>query len=172
MLPADLAEPLHILPPGEGPNPILWWLLALLALFAFSLWRRWRRMTAAPAASVVPAAEVEPTELERSLEAIRRRALDTGHYRQGCHELAAALREHHEKRKGQPLTRLTAREILALGETAVGNLFARLGDLQFGRRAPERSDFETIVELARAVYAPGTLRRSRSDDEDAGGERR
>ena len=154
-LPADLAEPLHILEPsssGLSPVHLLWLLLAFL------LWRFLRRRgarqpaTGTPTTTPAPPPAPDLNELERAMRDIRLRSTKTGDYRRGCHELSAYLREYHEKRRGRPATRLTARELVDLGEAAVGNFFSLLGDLQFGRRLPTHEDLRTAIDLARDVF--------------------
>jgi hypothetical protein len=90
-------------------------------------------------------------------------------YRKGCHELAAALREHlgEQLESGHAVATLTAAEMAdRFGDTGFARFFDLLSQLQFHRRQPTRSDFEGACELALEVVVDvgggGRSGRSRS----------
>jgi hypothetical protein len=153
-LPADLADPLHIL------SPIPWQTLAWLALAALlaALWLLWRKLRRRrlPATAPPPANAKPPrrgTGIRATIDAIQQRYIDVDP-RDGCHQLSAALRSHYETVSGKRLSTATVREILAaIGDGAVPRLFGLLADLQFDREEPTRSDFRGACEVARDVVA-------------------
>lgn len=152
-LPHGITGALHI----DEPFP-RWTLLAaaLLLWLLYRLYSRLReRLAESPAPSAPPApAEPDPAGFGARVDAIRRRTLASGTYREGCHELAAELRAYCARylEPGASLLHLTAAEIARrVGDTAVARFFGLLARLQFHRRPPSRSDFDGACDLAIAV---------------------
>ncbi len=152
-LPADLADPLHVL------APIPWQTLAWVALLAMlaALWILWRKLRRQKPTTAPPRPPPKPasrgTGIGGIIDQIQQRYIDTDP-RHGCHELSAALRTHYEQESGRRLSTSTVREIAAaIGEGAVPRLFGLLADLQFGREAPTSSDFQGACEVARDVVS-------------------
>jgi hypothetical protein len=163
-LPAGLAEPLHLLPPG-GDDPLLPALLLLLLLVALlvgSIWRRRRRFAAIGSrpAATGPA----PTRLTEQLRRLHHRHRSPGRRRLGCHRLSQLARRELEPRRRRagipaPFSTLTAREVAEeLGDGPAADFLRHLAGLQFGRQPPRRDDYDAAFELAEAVLAPGGKR--------------
>ena len=152
-LPADLAEPLHLLKPDPWATALGWLAALLLLTLLWMLYRRLRRRRAArPLPPVPPSPPVAAVSgIEKSIDEIRRRYSDADH-RQGCHQLSAALREHYEETDRHRFSTLTVREVAAaIGDVALTRFLGLLADLQFGRREPSRDDFQGACELAVSV---------------------
>lgn len=156
-LPPDLSdglyEPLHILEPGAFNWTALLWFLALVA--ALLLLQRWLRPkpleTTVPKTTAPPLPPVPTGGFERFLLDLRTRHRTAEDYRPALHELAAGLREFCERKpRGQGFSSLTATEIAGrLGASAVARIFEMTAELQFGRKAPTKDDFNTLCELSR-----------------------
>lgn len=171
-LPHGIADPLHI----DEPFPT--WALVAAALGVWLLYRLFRYVRDRPAVPL-PVLESSPAPAQDGrigsvIEAIRRRAFERNALRAGCHELAAALREHFGRNlaPGVSLEHLTASEIeRRLGDTAVSRYFRLLSGLQFLRRPPTASDFDGACDLALEVVvhatatpsAPSAVRAARAD---------
>lgn len=166
-LPAGPAPPLHYDPAGGG-----WWtaLLALAVLLALALllrwwWRRRAGARAVPESAPPRATRSGMTALEKfllHLSEIRRETIDSRRFRDGCHRLALALRDHLALTAPgagagtAPFDTLTAREIRQrLGRSAATEVLVGLADLRFGEAEPERNDFERAFrDCWRAVGGP------------------
>lgn len=164
-LPADLAEPLHILgETSEGWGLPPWALLALAAAAAI-WWRARRRGAAAPEPAPVevpspPAVEPPPELAARIRDLQRRFGRGGGDPREGCHRLADLLREHLRGRlttdDRRPVATLTAHEIAdRTPDPVVARLFGMLSRFQFGRRPPRADDLERACDLALFVVGSG-----------------
>ena len=152
-LPADLADPLHIL------GPIPWQTLAWLALLAFliALWWLWRKFRSQEPATPSPPAPPAPapggTGIASVIDEIQQRFVDVDP-RHGCHELSEALRSHYERQSGHRLSTATVGEIVSsIGDSAVSRFFKLLADLQFGRAEPSADDFNGACEVAKDVVS-------------------
>lgn len=145
-LPAGLAPPLHLI--EEEPSRLWLWLLLLLVGVAGLWWRQRRRQSDSGTEKVLATVPGPgPTALERAIDALRERVVIEGDFRRGCHELAALLRPRFRG----ALTR-TARELRDfVEERSVVDLLARLETMQFQRRPPDRSLFESVCRRAKAV---------------------
>lgn len=152
-LPADLAEPLHMLGPETGGGS--WWWLGALATGLAWLFFRGRRK---PAPEPEPS-PVEPTKprrdvhgLEAEIEELRSVFSTTGNYRQGCHALAGALRQALAPRGSAPFEALTVGEITReIGEGAVARVLGLLEGLQFRPGAPSHDEFIQACDVATAT---------------------
>ena len=152
-LPHGVADPLHI----NEPFPI--WTLVVAGLMLWLLYRlvRFLKQRSAEAISPPPSPSLPAPRSSRIaavIEDIRRRYRERKAYRSGCHELAAALREHFDSGHStkDPMTTLTAAEMTRrIGDTAVSRLFGVLSELQFYRRPPTQSDFDGACDLALEV---------------------
>ena len=83
------------------------------------------------------------------IEELRSQTLYTRRYREGCHRLAALLRQRGEAVESRPMTVWTQGEIAAyLGDVPLSRVMGLLAELQFGREAPQRGDFEGVCDLA------------------------
>lgn len=157
-LPHGLTDALHY------PSPA-WLLLALAALIGSALalllwwfWNRTKKAAAAPSSKPRTGTAATPGGLAAEIDQLRRRFVESGDYRAGCHALALLLREHFTRKRGRRLSFLTAREIgIRLSDLTVGSLFELLADLQFRRASPSQEDFESVCDLA-ADGAKGKLR--------------
>jgi len=159
-LPADLADPLHILHPIPW-QALTWLMLAALLAALWMLWRKLRnQQKPATAPSTAAGARRGAPGIQGIIDAIQQRYLDVDP-RDGCHELSAALRSHYEAASGKPLSTSTVREIVAaIGDGSVPRLLGLLADLQFGRQEPTRSDFRGACEVARdVVSSKGALKK-------------
>ncbi len=151
-LPGDLADVLHLLEPISDERWGGWKWLPLAAILGVWWWRQQRRV--APKPRPVTPIEVPKrlplgSELADKIERLRQQVLLTRRYREGCHRLAALLRQRGEEAESQPMTVWTQGEITAyLGDIPLSRAMALLAELQFGRRAPGRDDFEGACELA------------------------
>lgn len=159
-LPAGLAEPLHLVAPI--PLRALLFFATAVALLGWALWRHHRRRQQ-PSAAVAPAratSQGEPGIFARIIE-LRRRYGESNAHRQGCHALAALLRDHFEATSSHPCTILTGLEIdRAFEDRSWSGLFELLGELQFRRREPSEKEFHTAYYLAaEAVATPGERKR-------------
>lgn len=162
-LPADLAEPLHILPP--------WSLLALLAAvltmllaLALLLWRRRAvRQDAAAPPPVPPAPAPEaasPVTLAGAIEALQRRYLKTKAFRDGCHALAQLIKTHLAGVTGLKVEEMTSAEIERAwlddarpGGARLGRFMTGLALQRYGRAEPRRRHFVAACEEARELLA-------------------
>lgn len=158
-LPVGLADPLHLLPPF--PYRDLLWTVALLLLIACWWWWRRRRRpreeaTAPPAPKPVPA---PPSKIDLAIDDIARRTHEARAFRQGCHELAAVLRQYFETKLGEPLSTLTVKEIDdTVDRPWLAGCFRQLAKLQFARRVPEAPDFDDACDQARSAIERGGRR--------------
>lgn len=166
-LPHPITEALHI----DEPFPT--WTLLVAALLLWALYRGYRywRARAAAAPSEPVRAAPPPPEGERIvsvIEAIRQRTLEQHAYRAGCHQLAAALKEHFGRSLSpeRSFERMTASEIARrIGDGAVSRYFDLLSRLQFFRRPPSRNDFDGACDLALdVVVTTSATARSRRGD--------
>lgn len=153
-LPHAMPDGLHMIEPSAWPQRLAW--LAALAL-AFWLWRRWRSRELPPAPAPIPPKPSEPSKpnvVDRIIE-IRRHYRNTADFRAGSHELAATVRRHLESRLGDggKARSLTALELIASYDEAVGRLMMRIADLQWRRRRPEKFEFDSACDLAIEVLA-------------------
>ena len=151
-LPHGLTEPLRYL----EPFPWTWVAAALALALGLLLWWRLRPAAAAGPSTIGPPPTPPPAAqgIEAELGRLRSRHLADESYRDGCHELSTLVRGHLERTHRRPFSRWTAREVeRAEGDTVWSRLLALVSDLQFGRRAPGRSDFEGACDLARDVVA-------------------
>lgn len=162
-LPGDLAAPLHLIEPFPWRRALL--VATVAALIVATLVLMWRRMLRARRARPRPAppppapAPAPPSGLAAAIAALREQILRVGLFRQGCHELTRLLKAHFEGVEQRPYSTLTAREIGRLvGERPVARLLALLADLQFGRRPPDRDDFEGACLLALEMSLPPRAR--------------
>ena len=150
-LPGQLADVQHLM--SVLPYVAALAMMLLLGLIGLWMkWRAWRRRRAPPArTSPAPApakAAVRVSGAGDRIRGIRERYERSREYRQGCHELSSALREHFDTKKS-PLAALTAGEIvLRLGETSLARLFQTLAELQFSRDEPTSRAFREVCEQA------------------------
>lgn len=157
-LPGPLSGPLHF----PSQPSCLWLLVWLLLVAALSVWLGrliWRRLRGhlrsrrRPVAPAPPPAGPAPG-IGELIGDILGRHLQAGSYRQGCHELSAALRRHWEERglarhAGGRFTRMTAREIQGrIGDRPATRLLRELARLQFGRREPSGGDLQQACHSA------------------------
>jgi len=152
-LPAGLSPPLHVLEPSGFPYGALLALLALALLWWLLRRRRRPRATATATPRATLAAVPGPrSDLQRAIDALRRRTLRSADYRAGCHHLAELLRRHGEETGRHPLSVLTAGEIATLlGRAPLAAVLELLAELQFRRHEPTRDDFEGACDFAGEV---------------------
>lgn len=148
-LPAGLADPLHL------SYPIPWKLLfglalLLLAGILFALFRAWLRRPRPPKPSQAPVTALpRPSGIADAIARLRQRHRDAVAFRSACHELSTLVRRYFESSTGRGYSTLTAGEIRReVGETPGSRFFSFLADIQFGRGAPTRNDFEGACDLA------------------------
>ncbi len=153
-LPADLAEPLHMLgPEAAGPGGPALAALAAAAL-AWLFFRR--RRTARPEPSPGPPTPHRPSpsmnRLEAEIEELRSVFTATGNYRRGCHALAEALRRAIAPRHGVAFEALTASEIAReVGDGATARTLVLLEGLQFRPEEPSGEEFTQACDTAIAT---------------------
>lgn len=153
-LPAELAEPLHILATEDG-GPWWPWILGA-ALFAMGL--MWLA-TKKPPQDVPPAPPPVPPPRNINpgfVAEIRRRFDRNGDFRRGCHALAAGLREHLGQERKQDLSAKTVAEIEgSLRDRRAANVLTFVRRLQFRRIEPSRDEFYEACDRVDALSAPG-----------------
>ncbi len=158
-LPHGWTDALHVLEPSPLDDARAWLVRALivLALLAAWLWWRRRRRRGSLAEPAPPPAAVATTDAPMGfVEELRRRFDGTGRYREGCHELALALRTHWSAQSNWPLVSRTAREIAdVVRDREVVGLFERLAQLQYRRHPPGRGDFLAACDQATAAVGEG-----------------
>lgn len=157
-LPGAPAGPLHFPSPPSCAWLLVWALLVagLVVWLGRLLWRRLRRyLDSRPPRPVRAAApQTGRRGILSAIAAILDRHQQSESYRQGCHELSGALRQHWEqsglvKPAGPRFSRMTAREIEDwVGDRPATRLLSLLSQLQFGRREPSRGDFQGACKLA------------------------
>lgn len=152
-LPADLADVLHLLDSRTDDWHWLAWTLCFVSATVLLAWlgRRRRRPSSAPAARRPPSASpVAASGLAAKIDRLRADVLINGQFRQGCHRLAALLRQQGEQVETQPMTRWTSGEIAQfLGDVPMSRVMGLVAELQFSRQEPLQGDFEGVCELAR-----------------------
>lgn len=165
-LPAGLADPLHL------PEVMAPWvfgcgclLLLLLAVLLVLWWlsRLGKRATKPAAAKQPPNPRPRARSAGDRIDALAERF--EADPRQGCHHLAALLRDHFETERHEPLDHLTAREISGrLGDGKMTKLLTRLADLQFGRDDPSPRSFRSLCRDARWLVEGQRGRRPPEDE--------
>lgn len=153
-LPRDVADVLHILEPTPDHDTTKWlgWLVLAGLLVLFILWLRGRSakvIEKEPSPRPISTATPPSSGLAGQIDSLRAQILNSGEYRQGCHRLAALLRQRGEDVESRPMTVWTSGEIAEfLGDAPLSRVMMLLAELQFGRQVPGRSDFEGVCELA------------------------
>ncbi len=166
-LPAGLADPLH-LPKAVAPWMVgcgcLVLLLLAVLLVLWGLYRLGKRVKAKPrAAKPPPPPRARAGGIGSRIEALAEEF--TADPRQGCHQLAAMLRDHFEADRRERLDHLTAREIGSrLGDGKIAKLLLQLAGLQFGRDEPSPRAFRGICRDARWLVEGQRGRRSSTQD--------
>lgn len=152
-LPAELAEPLHILVTEDGGPWWPWWLGA--ALFALGLAWLARKKPAVEAPAPTPMPPL-PAPLDAGFVAeIRRRFDRDGDFRRGCHALAAGLREHLGRERHVDLGAKTVTEIeRRVSDPEAVSVLTFVRRLQFQRFEPTRKEFYEACDRAGALSAP------------------
>lgn len=154
-LPHGWTDPLHVLEPSALDDAHSWLARALIVLALLAAWLWWRRRArrTSPVESVVPAAWVSTAEVSVGFVDELRRTFDgSGRYREGCHALAEALREHLSARTPWPLISRTAGEIAGVvRDPRIVQCFEQLTRLQYRRNPPGRRDFLAACDQAAAV---------------------
>ena len=156
-LPAPIADPLHVLPPAS--------LLALMALaglvlllLALLVLRRLGRRSRPAAATPIPPppvpADVPTAGIGDRIAAIERKFTRSKRFRDGCHALAAAVKQHLAQATGLGVEEMTSAEIAErLGDARVGRFMTGLSRRRYGRREPRRRDFGAACHEARELLA-------------------
>ncbi len=151
VLPGGYAEPLHILEPSAWA---IWYRTALALLLlaaATGLWRWWRRWWR-ERPSTRPAPRPADTDIDGRIDQIQEKYRYKARRRDGFYQLSTLVRQQLERRKGQPFTRMTARESRqSLGDSAQSRCLLLLSDLRFGRAVADRQAFDDACDRVRAV---------------------
>lgn len=165
-LPEGLAEPLHLLPPWL-PEVLFWSVVVALvaALFLWWLWRRIRRAKDAVSTPLSAPSAVVVGGLAKRIQALRKRFLELGKPRDGCHALAGELRTHLEQRSGLAVEEMTVDEIRRRFQSRkIGQFFFELRAKQFARNAPSDNDFARLSRRALNLFADKRKYKLRNGD--------
>jgi hypothetical protein len=160
-LPGPLAEPLHILPPWLLLAAVLALLLALLLLPFLWWWRRRRRRQQQP----VPRASFAASVPEESWDwfAPRVDEIVGNHcrersYREGCHDLSAAVKQRLEELSRLEIEEMTVTEISAcLDEDGIDTFLRRLMSHQFDKQPPGKNDLKRLGKESKQLLGKWRL---------------
>jgi len=154
VLPAPLAEPLHILEPWPWRSVLVVLVVGGLLLWTLRRWLKNRRNRTDSDAGPLPKVE---SAFAREVTAIRQRAVESSFYRLGCHELADLLRGVLRRRHGERFAYLTARETAT---RLVGDGFAGLlvdaSAARFGRSIPDKRLLTELCSRALELHVEET----------------
>jgi hypothetical protein len=178
-LPYGLEETRHLLD-LERVETVLWSLLGLLV--ALALRRLARAMgrrtpatpTAQPSSSVAATARVAGPVA--AIQALRDEHATQGTFREGCHDLAAFLRDHFQAARHHPFAartvaeirrRLTGRGARKDDDALVIQVFEQLETFQFRQEEPVAGDLDGVCQLAiAAVVGRAAAEASTADTDD------
>jgi hypothetical protein len=165
-LPSPLAEPLHILPPWLLLAVVLAFLLALLLPFLW-WWRRRRRrlqQPVPPARSGAPLPDAVGDWFAPRVDQIVSSHCQERSYREGCHDLSAAVKLRLEQLSRLEIEEMTVTEISAcLDEEGIDSFLRQLVRHQFDKLPPGKSDLKRLgKESKRLLVKRRRLRRKES----------
>ena len=156
-LPAPIADPLQVLPHAGllalmALSGLVLLLLALLVL-RHLLRRRPRPAEAPPPVpQPPPAVPLSAAPIGDRIAAIERKFTRSKAFRDGCHALAAAVKQHLAQVSGLGAEEMTSAEIAEhLDDARIGRFMTGLSRRRYGRRKPRKRDFGAACHEAREL---------------------